>query len=109
MPIRQKQFLFKTGHSPLISKLVQHIGLNTKIHTFICFRVKCHKSEAQRGPLPVVVVVEVLFYVHRNSRIIRTVAQDGHLDFHTAPEFCMSGGVYVPCLGLCACVASFER
>ena len=30
------------------------------------------------------VAVEVLLYVHRNRRLIR--AQDGHLDFHTAPE-----------------------
>ena len=27
----------------------------------------------------------VLFYVHRNRRLIR----DGHLDFHTAPELCI--------------------
>ena len=32
--IRQNQSLFKTGHSPLISKLVQHI--NTQIHTLTC-------------------------------------------------------------------------
>ena len=36
--IRQNQFLFKTGHSPLISKLVQHINtslyyMHTHIHT----------------------------------------------------------------------------
>ena len=33
---------------------------------------------------------EVLLYVHRNRRLIKllgTGAQDGHLDFHTAPEF----------------------
>ena len=29
-------------------------------------------------------MVEVLLYVHRNSRFIRDV----HLDFHTAPELC---------------------
>ena len=32
-------------------------------------------------------MVEVLLYVHRNRRLIRDGgAQDGHLDFHTAPE-----------------------
>ena len=31
-----------------------------------------------------VVVVEVLLDVHR--RLLGTGAQDGHLDFHTAPE-----------------------
>ena len=40
--------------------------------------------------------------------LLGTGAQDGSLDFHTAPELCMSGGVYIPCLGLCACVTSFE-
>ena len=31
--------------------------------------------------------VEVLIYVHRNRRLTRDGgAQDGHLDFHTAPE-----------------------
>ena len=28
---------------------------------------------------------EVLLYIHRNRRFIMTGAQDGHLDFHTAP------------------------
>ena len=32
----------------------------------------------------------VLLYVHRNRRLIRTGAQDVHLDFHTAPELCPS-------------------
>ena len=32
------------------------------------------------------VVVEVLLYVHRNVGLLGTGAQDGHLDFHTAPE-----------------------
>ena len=32
-------------------------------------------------------VVKVLLYVHRNRRLkLGTGAQDGHLDFHTAPE-----------------------
>ena len=34
-------------------------------------------------------LVEVLLYVHRNRRLnfsLGTGAQDGHLDFHTAPE-----------------------
>ena len=31
-------------------------------------------------------VVEVLLYVHRNHSLLGTGAQDGHLDFHTAPE-----------------------
>ena len=35
-----------------------------------------------------VVEVEVLLYVHRNRMLIGTGAQDGHLDFHTAPERC---------------------
>ena len=30
-------------------------------------------------------MAEVLLYVHRNRRFIR-YAEDGHLDFHTAPE-----------------------
>ena len=33
----------------------------------------------------------VLFYVHRDSKtitVLGTGAQDGHLDFHTAPELC---------------------
>ena len=35
----------------------------------------------------VVFVRLVLLYVHRNRRFIRdTGAQDGHLDFNTAPE-----------------------
>ena len=29
---------------------------------------------------------EVLLYVHRNRRCIRDGSQDGHLDFHTAPQ-----------------------
>ena len=30
----------------------------------------------------------MLLYVHRNRRLIRgTGGKDGHLDFHTAPEF----------------------
>ena len=32
-------------------------------------------------------MVEVLLYVHKNRRFIRDV-EDGHLDFHTAPELC---------------------
>ena len=36
---RQNQFLFKTGHSPLISKLVQQ--LNTQIHLHVSL-VNCH-------------------------------------------------------------------
>ena len=31
-------------------------------------------------------VGSVLLYVHKNRRLIRDGAQDGHLDFHTAPE-----------------------
>ena len=35
-------------------------------------------------------VVEVLLCVHRNRRLIRDEgAQDGHLDFYTAPELCL--------------------
>ena len=39
-----------------------------------------------RRKFVVVVVVEVLLYVHRNRRFIRDGTQDVHLDFHTAPE-----------------------
>ena len=36
--------------------------------------------------------LSVLLYVHRNRRLIRGGgAQDGHLDLHTAPEFCGVG------------------
>ena len=33
----------------------------------------------------------MLLYVHRNRRLIRDGwrTQDGHLDFHTAPELCV--------------------
>ena len=42
----------------------------------------------------------VLFYVHRDSKtitVLGTGAQDGHLDFHTAPELCTEfiTGVFV--------------
>ena len=30
----------------------------------------------------------VLLYVHRNRNSLGRGAQDGHLDFHTAPELC---------------------
>ena len=54
-------------------------------------------------------------------RLVRRTAQDVHLDCHTAPERCSSGGVYVPYIhayqvrvtvgdsGLrCICVASTQ-
>ena len=45
------------------------------------------KMEMSPFDVVVVVVVEVLLYVHRNSRfhVLGTGAQDVHLDFHTAP------------------------
>ena len=35
-----------------------------------------------------VVVAEVLLYVTETVSLLGTGAQDGHLDFHTAPELC---------------------
>ena len=33
----------------------------------------------------------MLLYVHRNRRLIRDGSRNGHLDFHTAPEFLSDG------------------
>ena len=47
-----------------------------------------HKDYWGRGSM-CDVVVEVLLYVHRNrgkQAYLGRGAQDGHLDFHTAPE-----------------------
>ena len=50
-----------------------------------CMRLQT--KQKQQSLRVVVAVVEVLLYVHRNHRFIRDGgAQDGHLDFHTAPE-----------------------
>ena len=35
-------------------------------------------------------LVEVLLYGHRNRRLVRDGSPDGHLDFHTAPELCVT-------------------
>ena len=38
-------------------------------------------------------VAEVLLYIHRNLRLIKDGgAQDGHLDFHTAPDLTETDG-----------------
>ena len=42
-------------------------------------------------------LVEVLLYVHRIRRFIRTGAQEVHLDFHRTPELCSCGLVVVVC------------
>ena len=47
-------------------------------------------KNAPRFDVQSLLAVEVLPYVHRNRRLIRDgTAQDGHLDFHTAPELCL--------------------
>ena len=55
MPIRQNQCLFKTGHSPLISKLVQHINTQTHTFTYYCnvsFSVlRCFRSMSLFAPI----------------------------------------------------------
>ena len=33
-----------------------------------------------------IIVAEVLLYVHKTVGLLGTGAQDGHLDFHTAPQ-----------------------
>ena len=43
-----------------------------------------------------VLVAEVLLYVHKNWSLLGTGAQDGHLDFHTAPELCQCNLVHEP-------------
>ena len=54
-----------------------------------------HWLDHRLDPLSVV-VVEVLFYVHRNRRFIRDAgAQDVQLDVRTAPEF--SSTVFFSC------------
>ena len=42
------------------------------------------RSERTASVTPV--LVEVMLYVHRSRRLTSDGAQDGHLDFHTAPE-----------------------
>ena len=55
-------------------------------------------SEAIRGGW----LVECYFTSTETVGLLGTGAQDVHLDFHTAPEFCSGGtsgsGVYAPCI-----------
>jgi len=48
-------------------------------------------------------LVDVLLYVHRNPRLIK--AQDGHLDFHIAPELCSRGLIPRTCIYIYRSVA----
>ena len=48
--IIQNQFLFETGHSPLISKLAHDNKHTNYTDLNVSFRVNCHKSEIERGP-----------------------------------------------------------
>ena len=92
------------------------------VHIILVFASSSSTSSSPSSPLPSASFVPSVFFEKRSQGwlveccfastetvgLLGTGAQDGHPDFHTAPELCMSGGVYVPCLGLCACVTSFE-
>ena len=41
-------------------------------------------------------LLKCCFTSTETAGLLGTGAQDSHLDFHTAPELSMSGGVYVP-------------
>ena len=77
------------------SPLVESRCIALKGPNFTCNKIHA-KCVAVLEDVVVVVVVEVLLYVHRNHRLIRTGAQDIHLNSHRAPELWNFAGVFAP-------------